>query len=388
MRRERSTPRPDWRKKIESQGLVFGSPARYGGGGQRPYWDESVHYVFDMDEVLSIEADVELLHSMCLEAVDNIVLTERYRDFGIPEWTWPKIAESWKRADPHVYGRFDLRYDGSGPARLLEYNADTPTSLLEAAIVQWYWKTDVYPDDDQWNSIHEKLVERWTEVADKLPSNELHFTWSQSDPSGEDHITTAYLQETAAEAGMDTIGLAIEEIGWDPVLLRFVDLREAPMNTVMKLYPWEWIVDEEFGKRVVESQPKTLWVEPLWKMLLSNKAILAVLWEMYPGHPNLLPAFLDQPGLLTEYVRKPRLGREGANIQIVAPGYETQTSGVYGQEGYVYQAFDPLPDFDGYRPALGAWIVGDHAAGLGIRETAGLVTDDGAAFVPHRIPQA
>ncbi|WP_424183751.1 glutathionylspermidine synthase family protein [Actinokineospora sp. G85] len=388
MRREQSNPRPDWREKIESQGLVFGSPARYGGGGVRPYWDESVHYVFDMDEVLSIEADVELLHSMCLEAVDNIVLTERYRDFGIPEWTWPKIAESWKRGDPHVYGRYDLRYDGSGPAKMLEYNADTPTSLLEAAIVQWYWKTDVFPDDDQWNSIHEKLVERWREVADKLPSDQLYFTWSQSDSSGEDHITTAYLQETAAEAGLDTIGLAIEEIGWDPVLNRFVDLREAPMNAVMKLYPWEWIVDEEFGKRVLDSQPGTLWIEPAWKMLLSNKAILAVLWEMYPGHPNLLPAFIDQPGLLTEYVRKPRLGREGANIQIVAPGYETETTGVYGQEGFVYQAFDPLPEFNGYRPALGAWVVGDQAAGLGIRETAGLVTDDGAAFVPHRIPGA
>ncbi|MGQ0840526.1 glutathionylspermidine synthase family protein [Actinokineospora sp.] len=388
MRRERSEPRADWRKKIESQGLVFGTPARTGTGGTRPYWDESVHYVFDMDEVLSIEADVELLHSMCLDAVDHIVLTERYRDFGIPEWVWPHVGESWKRHDPHIYGRFDLRFDGSGPARLLEYNADTPTSLLEAAVVQWYWKTEVYPDDDQWNSIHEKLVERWAEVADLLPSSEVYFTWSQADPSGEDHITTAYLQETAAESGLNTIGLAIEEIGWDPVLNRFVDLAEAPLNTVMKLYPWEWVVDEEFGKRVIESLPRTLWVEPLWKMLLSNKAILAVLWEMYPGHPNLLPAFLDDPGLLTEYVRKPRLGREGANIQIVAPGYETQTSGVYGQEGFVYQAFDPLPDFDGYRPALGAWIVGDHAAGLGIRETAGLVTDDGAAFVPHRIPQA
>ncbi|SDC75004.1 glutathionylspermidine synthase family protein [Actinokineospora iranica] len=387
MRRERSEPRADWRKKIESQGLVFGSPARYGGGGARPYWDESVHYAFDMAEVLSIEADVELLHSMCLDAVDNVVLTERYRDFGIPEWVWPHIAESWKRRDPHIYGRFDLRYDGSGPARLLEYNADTPTSLLEAAVVQWYWKTEVFPADDQWNSIHEKLVERWTEVADLLPSGVAHFAWSQADPSGEDHITTAYLQETAAEAGLDTIGLAIEEVGWDPVLARFVDLAEAPMGTVMKLYPWEWMVTEEFGKRVVESLPRTLWVEPLWKMLLSNKAILAVLWEMYPGHPNLLPAFLDQPGLLTEYVRKPKLGREGANIQIVAPGYETQTTGVYGEEGFVYQAFDPLPEFDGYRPALGAWIVGDHSAGLGIRETAGLVTDDGAAFVPHRIPQ-
>ncbi|GAA4417803.1 glutathionylspermidine synthase family protein [Actinokineospora soli] len=386
MRRERSRPRPDWRAKVESQGLVFGLPARYGDGASRPYWDESVHYAFDMDEILSIEADVELLHSMCLEAVETVVLMERYRDFGIPEWAWPHIAESWKRHDPHVYGRFDLRYDASGPAKLLEYNADTPTSLLEAAVVQWFWKTEVFPDDDQWNSLHEKLVERWTEIGAKLPSREVHFTWSGADPTGEDHITTAYLQETAAEAGLDTIGLAIEEIGWDVELGRFVDLAEAPMATVMKLYPWEWALGDEFGRKVVESLPTTLWVEPLWKMLLSNKAILAVLWEMYPGHPNLLPAFLDQPGVLTEYVRKPKLGREGANVQIVAPGHETSTGGVYGAEGFVYQAFDPLPEFDGYRPALGAWIVGDQAAGLGIRETAGLVTDDGAAFVPHRIP--
>lgn len=364
---------------------MFGAPARGVNGVERPYWDESAHYVFEMSDILSLEADVELLHSMCLEAVDNVVLTERYRDFGIQEWVWPAIAESWKRRDPHVYGRFDLRYDGSGPAKMLEYNADTPTSLLEAAVLQWYWKTEVFPDDDQWNSIHEKLVERWGEIGALLPSNELHFTWSSADTSGEDHITLAYLQETAAEAGMNTVGLSIEDIGWDTLLKRFVDLEEERMSTVVKLYPWEWVVDEQFGRHAVESLPGTLWVEPLWKMLLSNKALLAVLWEMYPGHPNLLPAYLDDPGLLTEYVRKPRLGREGSNIQIVAPGYETQTGGVYGKEGFVYQLFDPLPEFDGYRPALGAWVVGDQAAGLGIRETTGLVTDDGAAFVPHRI---
>ena len=364
---------------------MFGAPATAADGSQRPYWDESVHYVFDMDEILSMEADVELLHSMCLEAVDNVVLTERYRDFGIPEWTWPHIAESWRRHDPHIYGRFDLRYDGSSPVKLLEYNADTPTSLLEASILQWHWKTDVFPDDDQWNSLHEKLVERWSEIGGQLPSKEVHFTWSAGDATGEDHVTTAYLQETAAEAGLDTVGLAIEDIGWDPLLKRFVDLEEARLKTVVKLYPWEWMVEDEFGHHAVESLPATMWVEPLWKMLLSNKALLAVLWEMHPGHPNLLPAFLDDPGFLTEYVRKPRLGREGANIQVVAPGTETETSGVYGAEGYVYQMFDPLPEFDGYRPALGAWVVGDLAAGLGIRESAGLITDDGAAFVPHRI---
>ncbi|WP_433759866.1 glutathionylspermidine synthase family protein [Nocardia sp. CA-135398] len=387
MRRVRATPRPGWQQIIEGQGLVYGSPGRDASGLPRPYWDESVHYEFEMSEILALEADVELLHSMCLNAVEHVVLTERYKDFGLPEWSWGPIAESWKRNDPYVYGRFDLRYDARRPAKLLEYNADTPTSLLEAAIVQWHWLTALYPDGDQWNSLHEKLVERWTELRDILPSAQLHFTWSGADATGEDNVTTAYMQETAAEAGFDTIALPIEEVGFDSELERFVDLAEGSIDAIFKLYPWEWVLDDDFGKRVVASLPQTMWVEPLWKTLLSNKAILAILWEMYPGHPNLLPAYLDQPNELTEYIRKPKLGREGANMTIVGAGLETATGGVYGEEGFVYQLLDPLPEFDDMRPVLGAWIVGDNAAGLGIRETAGLITDDGSAFVPHRITQ-
>ncbi|MFE9322850.1 MULTISPECIES: glutathionylspermidine synthase family protein [Nocardia] len=387
MRRVRATPRPGWQQIIEGQGLVYGSPGRDASGLPRPYWDESVHYEFEMSEILALEADVELLHSMCLNAVEHVVLTERYKDFGLPEWSWGPIAESWKRNDPYVYGRFDLRYDARRPAKLLEYNADTPTSLLEAAIVQWHWLTALYPDGDQWNSLHEKLVERWTELRDILPSAQLHFTWSGADATGEDNVTTAYMQETAAEAGFDTIALPIEDVGFDSELERFVDLAEGSIDAIFKLYPWEWVLDDDFGKRVVASLPQTMWVEPLWKTLLSNKAILAILWEMYPGHPNLLPAYLDQPNELTEYIRKPKLGREGANMTIVGAGLETATGGVYGEEGFVYQLLDPLPEFDDMRPVLGAWIVGDNAAGLGIRETAGLITDDGSAFVPHRITQ-
>ena len=371
---------------MADQGMCFGTPARDAAGSARPYWDESVHYVFDMDEVLSIEASVEVLHSMCLDAVEQVVLTERYRDFGLPEWSWEHIEKSWRRGDPHLYGRFDLRYDGSRPPVLLEYNADTPTSLLEAAILQWHWKTDVFPADDQWNSLHEQLVARWAQIRDQLPGSETHFTWSSADPTGEDNVTLAYLQECAAEAGLNTVGLAIEDIGYDEDLDRFVDLEEAPIASLFKLYPWEWLLDDDFGRRAAESLPQTMWVEPLWKTLLSNKAILAVLWEMHPGHPNLLPAYVDDPHELVDFVRKPKLGREGANITIKADGHEMQTGGVYGEEGYVYQLFDPLPQFDDMRPALGAWIVGDQSAGLGIRETSGFVTDDGAAFVPHRIP--
>ena len=66
------------------------------------------------------------------------------------------------------------------------------------------------------------------------------------------------------------------------------------------------------------------------------------------------------PGCSPSTSASPCSGREGANIAIVrrAPRTETETGGVYGAEGYVYQLFDPLPEFDGYRPALGAWVVG------------------------------
>ena len=385
MKRQHHRPRPGWERIVAEQGLCFDDPARYADGSVRHYWDESVHYVFDMDEVLALESQVEVLHSMCLEAVEHVVITERYRDFGLPEWSWEHIEKSWRRGDPHLYGRFDLRYDGTRPPTLLEYNADTPTTLLEASILQWHWKTDQFPGDDQWNSLHEKLVARWAQIRDQLPSGDTHFTWSSADLTGEDNVTLAYIQECAAEAGFRTVGLPIEDIGFDHDLNRFVDLEEAPIDALFKLYPWEFALDDEFGRRAAESLPETVWIEPLWKTLLSNKAILAILWEMHPGHPNLLPAYVDDPHELVDYVRKPKLGREGANVSIVAPGHESHTGGVYGAEGFVYQLFDPLPQFDDMRPALGAWIVGDESVGLGIRETSGLVTDNGAAFVPHRI---
>ena len=57
-----------------------------------------------------------------------------------------------------------------------------------------------------------------------------------------------------------------------------------PLGAVFKLYPWEWMVREEFGKHL--GAASTLWIEPPWKMPLSNKGILPVLWKLYPRHPT------------------------------------------------------------------------------------------------------
>ncbi|KAA8887610.1 glutathionylspermidine synthase family protein [Nocardia colli] len=384
MRRETRTPRRDWRRTVTAQGLDFDTPAAQSAPA-RAYWDESTRYVFTTDEIRALESAVRLLHSMFLEAVDGVVRDQRYAELGIPKWLWPHITRSWLRRDPHLLGRFDLAYDGHGHVKLLEYNADTPTTLLEASVLQRHWLADVHPRRRQWNSIHERLLKRWCEIREHLPPGAVHFAWPGTEPTGEFHATCRYLQDTAVAAGLDTTDLTYEDLTWNRSIHRFVDPEGSPVTSVTKLRSWVLIIDEQDSETIVESLPQTCWIEPLWKMLLSYKSLLAILWENHPGHPNLLPAFVGDPGPLTEYVRKPVIGQCGENIKIVADRDRTSTGGEFGSGAYIYQGFSPLPDFDGFRPVIGAWVVGDHPAGLGIRESTGPITDDDASFIPHHI---
>ncbi|MGK3104895.1 glutathionylspermidine synthase family protein [Streptomyces sp. WAC05858] len=394
MKRHTIDPRPDWQSTVEEQGVIY-PLTRYPDGSLRPYWDESAYYAFSLPEVEALEEVVEELHRMSLAAAAHIVETGRFADLGIDD---PRlaglIAESWHRRaeQPSVYGRFDLRYDGaSGPAKLLEYNADTPTSLVEAASAQWFWMEDRFPGADQWNSLHERLVDAWrTQAALLPPGTPLYFAHSAGDELGEDLMTVAYLRETADQAGLSTEAISMEDIGWERLSGRFVDKRFRFIRSCFKLYPWEWLATDRFGPQVLDTLDNgggtgsTLWIEPAWKMLLSNKALLAVLWEIFPDHPNLLPAYLDGPRELARangYVAKPLLGREGAGVTVHPPGEES----VLREEPCCYQELAPLPDFDGNRVVLGTWVVEGEAAGLGIRESAGLVTDEYARFIPHVI---
>lgn len=127
-----------------------------------------------------------------------------------------------------------------------------------------------------------------------------------------------------------------------------------------------------------------IWIEPIWKMIWSNKAILAVLWEMFPDHPNLLQATMAPPA--GDAVAKPLLSREGANVSIRKGGaVVAETDGDYGEEGFVYQAFYPLLETaPGVFPVIGSWVVDGEPAGMGIRED-GMITGNTARFVPHVI---
>lgn len=378
MQRRAISPRPDYLSRLESLGLTWHTH----DDGQ-PYWREDAYYAFSMPEIETLENAVNTLQGMCLKAVEHVLAKNQFAPFGIPEFMIPLIYGSWERDEVSIYGRFDLAFDGKNPPKLLEYNADTPTSLVEAAVIQWYWLEERFPGLDQFNSIHERLVAAWKRAANYLPISTLYFLNQDTD---EDHATVAYLRDTADQAGISTAQISVEDLGWNPDKSQFEDLDGRPVRAAFKLYPWEFMWEDEYAQCLVSQPRPCTFLEPAWKMLLSNKAILAILWELFPGHPNLLPAYLDGPRDMTALVKKPILAREGANVEIHT-GQDillpTEHREYYGAEGYIYQGYVELPIFDGFRPVIGAWVIDGESAGMGIRESRGPVTDNGSCFVPH-----
>jgi glutathionylspermidine synthase len=376
--------RDDWRATAQGCGFDFHTI-----DGER-YWDERACYAFTLDEIEhQIEAPSGEIDAMCLELVGRAIDDERcLRRLKIPEAFWPLIRESWRRGEASLYGRLDLSFDGRGPAKLLEYNADTPTSIFEAAVFQWTWleqavERHILPADaDQFNSLHERLIDAWKKIG-----NGVHLHLAGSTGNAEDAGTLAYLEDTARQAGLATTLLDIEAIGWRNDG-GFVDLDNRPIELAFKLYPWEWMFHDAFGAQLASAP--TRWIEPPWKAILSNKGMLPLLWEMFPGHPNLLPAFFeDDPNaamLGTTFVRKPLYSREGANIALIRAGETVaEQQGPYGAEGFIRQALAPLPNFSGQYPVLGSWLI-DHApCGLSIREDENPITGNTSRFLPHAI---
>jgi len=298
-------PRPNWQALAQEFGFQFHT--MYG----QTYWDESAYYRFTLEQIeRDLEAPTEEIHQMCLEVVSRVVQDEALlHQCAIPQAFWQYIQDSFQKSDPSLYSRLDFAYDGKNPAKLLENNADTPTSVYETGFWQWLWletQVDKYQlprQSDQFNSLQEKLIARFHALKQQV-SSRLHFACCQD--SIEDRGTVQYLQDCAEEAGIDCDFVFIEDIGMSEDGL-LTDTLDMPIYWLFKLYPWEFIFQDEYGQFL--PQQACVFVEPPWKAIVSNKALLPLLWQMYPNHPNLLPSFFEkdlaQASTIQTLVKKP-----------------------------------------------------------------------------------
>lgn len=367
MKRIAIKPRENYVQKIEEMGFNF----------HTDYWKENAYYSFTMKEIEEIEKATNVCYDMYVNAVQYVIDHNLFHKLCIPSGMENMIIESWERDDLSLYGRFDFAIINGTP-KLLEFNADTPTSLLEASVIQWQWKQDLFKDLDQFNAIHENLVQSFKDIQNRYKVRRYHFACCRENV--EDEETVQYLVAAAMEAGLNTAEIEMEQLNLDNRV--FYDPSGERIGCCFKLYPWEWMMNESQEG----CKANILWIEPIWKSLMSNKAMLPILSELYPDSPYILKCTDHLTSDMKDYCKKPVFSREGANVTLVKNGQVLeQTDGDYGEEGYVYQELVDIPSFDDKYPVIGSWVIGGVSAGMGIRETSSKVTDNMSEFIPHVI---
>ncbi len=339
------------------------------------------------------------LYDLFVQAGEYVLQHNLLNQIGIHRNLHELVRMSWNDdRHLHLFGRFDFAGGVDGlPVKLLEFNADTPTSLPETAIIQWaQLKANGLPDDQQFNHVYDALIENFERLKTLNPDREPAILFSTLRDAQEDDDNVALLAEAAKEAGFETKFCYIDEVNFSEQEGIFApDGRGAftRFDFWFKLVPWEYIaVDEpalcEILTKIVRRDLAVI-INPAYTMLFQSKGILKYLWDLFPNEPTLLEASLEEPIGRSNYpfVRKVFLGREGANVSIHdAIGLPVEVrGGEYEQQSCVYQALAELArDESGQYYQAGVFFAYE-SCGLGFRRSPRQIIDNGAQFVGHLV---
>ncbi len=345
------------------------------------------------------------LHRMFMHATDYVLHNEAVLEkFNIPKVLWPRLQESWdNRRNQMITGRFDFSLTQNG-IKLYEYNCDSAACYMECGKIQGKWAEHFHCNegDDPGETLQEQLTEAWRHSGvDGL----LHI---MIDHDEEELFHGLYMQEAIRDAGIRSKLIhGTEGLHWndnDEVL----DADGEKIAWVWKTWAWETALDQlrDELKEAVELSPQvkhqrppklmdvllnpdTVVFEPLWTLIPSNKAILPLLWQMFPNYPYLLEAQFELTKELQQrgYASKPIVGRCGHNISIVDNTSATlnRTEGAFDQHNQVYQEFFPLPDIDGYKVQISTFSVAGIYAGAGVRTDKSLIVTGKSDLMPLRV---
>lgn len=342
------------------------------------------------------------LYEMLTTTGEYILKNNLLHVLGIPSNLHELIRLTWDDdRHLHLFGRFDFAGGVDGlPIKLLEFNADTPTSLPETAIIQWaQLKANELPEDAQFNFVYEALTDNFRRLRSLNPDREAAILFSTLRGAPEDNNNIALLSEAAREAGFETGFAYADEVIFSEVNGIFApDASGTPLNYPFwfKLIPWEYIALDEpelckILTRIVRNG-QAIVLNPAYTMLFQSKGILKFLWDLYPGDPLLLEATLEEPigrGNFP-FVQKVFLGREGSNVSIHdSEGVPVEVRlGEYGEQASVYQAVAQLArDAEGQYYQAGVFFAYE-SCGLGFRRSPNRIMDDGAQFVGHLVEWA
>ncbi|MGW8169823.1 MAG: glutathionylspermidine synthase family protein [Sulfurovaceae bacterium] len=337
------------------------------------------------------------LYDMFVNAAQFVIDNDLFHDIGIPFNLIELIKESWENdIHWHLYGRFDIAGGLDGlPIKLLEFNADTPTSLFESAIVQWAMlKYNDLEESSQFNGIYEALeanFKRLVTLEENVDDFEdryegWKFLFSSIRGNIEEENTVKLLQHIASGAGFDTNFAFVDEIEFSDDGIFYSN---EQYELWFKLAPWEMIALETpdlamILTNIIKNQ-KAIFFNPAYTLLFQSKGILKILWDLYPNHPLLLESSFSKLKDKKQ-VQKPIFGREGGSISIIDKDGNmiSKQEGEYCNHKMLFQEYTNLARDDKGDYYQSGLFFAYESCGIGFRK-GGDIINNTSKFVGHII---
>ena len=390
-------------------------------------WPETLCGAFDLLGIYDLPRREIAAITQATEAIGRIynrtasllrtIQDEALLQMGVSKSTLQFSRTGFSRMPDTVIGRLDLVRTDVG-YKLLDFNADTPGLLVETF------------------AVNAKVCEE----SEKI------------DPNRSGEAALAARLETAIRAGLEYVGKA----EWEPAQIvftscgrhpadreiaeylmglldlpqrmrkRYVALEKLrarrdglydpdgnPIDVLYRHHPLQFLLQRldrnselpaaELLPNLVQEHKLAL-INPPFAFLLENKAVQALIWNLYksgiyfvPGERSLierymLPTYLDPAFDEQAYVVKPVYGREGDTISIVDPKKEQaweSTTRTYWEQARVYQEYIELPKIEAMTECgprvlnllASCFLVAGQAIGIGMR-AGEAVTDESWWFVP------
>ena len=356
-------------------------------GTDSSIWDESVYWSFSPDEIDTIYTQTRELYDMAIEAAVRAIDLASYARYGFDQATGEAIAQSFKQHEDGLLTRMSFIHSG-GCWHLSDIEGESYHGMNEASVTQWHWLMAARPGAKQFNDIEEalgpKALKRCKQLAGNKGAFGVHGAALGGDANG---AAIDYLMHLLQTGGCNTKTLALADIGLHPEN-GFVDLEDETIQILIKSHPWQWMIADQFGRTMLEHviADRIEVIEPLWKMMLTNRAIMAEMWAMTPYYPGLIETHKETQangfGYDTPAIARPLLaaGDLPGRIGEVSGGRFISNTPINPEaaEGEIVQTLLPLT-YPGMK--IDIWCVGDEPCGLIVSEE----RSDGRVYVPHLI---
>ncbi|OBU05022.1 bifunctional glutathionylspermidine amidase/synthase [Morganella psychrotolerans] len=365
--------------------------------------------ISDTAEHALIQATNEV-HLMYLHATEKVLKDDNLlKLFNIPEILWPRLRRSWQgRRHDMVTGRLDFCMDERG-LKVYEYNADSASCHTEASLIikRWAEQGGLTEGRDPGEDLRDILTDTWRHTSAKP------FIHIMQDNDGEENYHALFMAQTIIAAGYGCrIIHGLDELTWNETG-QVIDGEGRVLQCVWKTWAWETALEQlrkesendrahsvlpirtghphHNDVRLIDVllRPEISVFEPLWTVIPGNKAILPILWSLFPHHPYLLDTEFNISDELrrTGYAVKPIAGRCGDNIGLVDSGDKMldETHGNFGGQENVYQQLWCLPKVAQRYIQVCTFTVGGHYGGVCLRSDPSLVIKKESAIEPLRV---